>query len=92
MGNKTNSWFVYGGIGMEAQDLGNFHYGAVGSATGLFSEWLMLSQAGKRQIIDNNSRPEWQNGWKTSITPPYGDDPRDQMWIKQGFKHYKYKK
>ena len=85
IGAAEKSSFKFGNSFVEAQDLGNFHYGATGKATGIFPEWFMLYKAGRAQINGDTSRPEWQQGL---FTPPYGDDPRDQKWIKQGFQHY----
>jgi len=86
LGNQLNTTFVFEKMEMAAQDIGNFHYGVTGKATGLFLESFMLYEAGRAQIRDNNSRPEWQRG---RFTPPYGDDPRDQRWVKSGFQYYK---
>ena len=72
---------------MESQDVGNFHFGVAGKAAvfGLMPEWFMLYKAGEAQINDKTSRPEFQKGF---LIPPYGDDPRDQAFIKQGFLYY----
>ena len=79
----TSQTFSFNGQIMENQDVGNFHYGAVGQNLWFASRKTLLQQAGKAQIRDGTSRPEWQrNG---SNYPPYGDDPRDQGWIIQGF-------
>ena len=105
--DKTNSTvFVFNGIKMEAQDVGNHHFGVVSKANIFIGEDFALRQAGKNQIKKGLSMPEWQikeavsypfvspSGVTTSITiealaPPYGDDPRDQKWIKEGFKYNK---
>jgi Bacterial toxin 44 len=83
---------------MEAQDVGNHHFGVVGKASGFpFSEDLMLREAGQAQMRDGTSNPEWQK-YRSSPTPtggrgvmlwPYGDDPRDQGWIQRGFDYWK---
>jgi len=100
--------FLFEGEEMEAQDVGNHHFGVVGKAYGWFSEEFMLKQAGEAQMAAGTSKPEWQvykeerrvdfsrSGNPTMrtervIQPPYGDDPRDQRWIKAGFQHYKTK-
>lgn len=106
LGDNDKLKFLFQGEIMEVQDIGNHHFGAVGKAFGLFPEEMMLRQAGKAQIADGTSRPEWQiNGESTVTSPttgssstirimgsPYGDDPRDQMWIKAGFTYYKNRK
>lgn len=116
---KNNAKYIYGRLGdndklrflfqgkvMEVQDLGNHHFGVVGKAFGLFPEEMMLKEAGKAQIADGTSRPEWQIYIESTITSPiigvslttrkmvapYGDDPRDQMWIRAGFTYYKDRK
>ena len=72
------------------EDFGNFHYGVVGRAMGI-SRTRLLSEAGARQLKDGTSK----NGWGTPNniggfggTPPYGDDPKDQMMIKRGMNWY----
>jgi len=85
---------------MESQNFGNHHYGAVGKAYGLPAETLLI-YAGKAQIAAGTSLPQWQKyrttttstpygGFNTSryMLPPYGDNPRDQKWIKSGFNYY----
>jgi RHS repeat-associated protein len=86
LGNYTKgTFFNYENMWMDAQDLGNFHFGIVGKGVGYFPEWFMLYQAGRAQIKDENSSPEWQKG---RFKPPYGDDPRDQFWIQNAFWYY----
>jgi hypothetical protein len=93
--------FKYYGLSMTAEDFGNFHFGVVGKATGLFPEQFMLEQAGEAQIKSGTSRPEWQiyrtetvpieHRGTTNVKiplPPYGDDPLDQKMIKMGFSYY----
>ena len=101
-GEKTT--FTFQGESMEAQDIGNHHFGAVGEAAGMFPQEFMLKQAGEAQMASGTSRPEWQvykeetrttvnlggvTTYKSKVLqPPYGDDPRDQKWIKAGFQYY----
>ncbi len=72
------------------------------------SEEFILKQAGSYQIKSGTSRPEWQKyktvqipgslrmgippSTRRIMLPPYGDDPRDQSWIKSGFNYYKSNK
>jgi len=85
---------------MESQDIGNQHFGAAAKAFG-FPEDFTLRQAGAYQMKSGTSRPEWQpfrmvvsgasyggTTYSKEFLPPYGDDPRDQNWIKDGFKYY----
>jgi RHS repeat-associated protein len=105
-GEIAQTQFEFEGDKMEAQDIGNHHYGVVGKAYGfIFSEKLLLVEAGSAQMNSGTSKPEWQNyltatyevelpsglivNRTTSVMlPPYGDDPRDQRWIKAGFKYF----
>jgi RHS repeat-associated protein len=107
LGNDGRTKFSFEGEMLEAQDIGNHHFGAVALAVGLFpDEEFILRQAGKNQMSKPGlSKPEWQKyktyevsgNWKTEssprtiriMLPPYGDDPRDQKWIKSGFEYYK---
>jgi len=101
--NKTKTEFQYEGSKMTAEDVGNFHFGVVGKATGIFPEEVMLRQAGDAQISGRTSEPEWQKygtrevnagRGETRTVPgsvmvsPYGDDPRDQEMIIKGFNYY----
>jgi RHS repeat-associated protein len=107
MGNDGITTFLYKGAEMEAQDLGNHHFGYVAKAYGLFPEDFILRQAGNYQIKSGTSMPEWQMYEDVNkiskpdpmcvtpivpkLLPPYGDDPRDQMWIRKGIYDYKNK-
>lgn len=84
--------FEFGETKMEPQDIGNHHFGATGMATGLFSEWLLQSTAGFYQILSGTSKPEWQSGKMTPYIFPYGDDPKDQIWMMFGFDYYEKNK
>ncbi|MDU7510823.1 MAG: polymorphic toxin type 44 domain-containing protein, partial [Enterobacter sp.] len=63
----------------------NFHYGAVGYAA-CIPEKILLIAAGAAQWKAGTSRPEWGN---FTGAPPFGDDPMDQFWIKQGIDYVK---
>ncbi len=87
--NDGKTTFSFKGTLMESQDVGNHHFGIVALAFGLFpSETFILKQAGEYQIKSKTSKPEWR---KDPDKPPYGDDPRDQKFIKAGFQYYKKK-
>ena len=97
LGNDGKTTFLFQGKSMESQDIGNHHFGVVGEAYGLFSKTFMLQQAGDYQIKSRTSDPAWIMHAPTQVNsfygttsggemlPPYGDDPRDQSWIKSGF-------
>ncbi|WCL81174.1 polymorphic toxin type 44 domain-containing protein [Saprospira sp. CCB-QB6] len=100
--DSKNTKFIFGTQMMEPQDIGNHHFGVMGLATNIFSEYILLSQAGAAQMRSGTSKPEWQKyKWHTyesefggtmryrgRMLPPYGDDPRDQSWIRKGFNYY----
>ncbi|MEH5010239.1 polymorphic toxin type 44 domain-containing protein [Phytobacter diazotrophicus] len=62
---------------------GNFNFGATGHAAGIPAEILLMG-AGWAQSRARTSRPEWGTWYKDA---PYGDDPQDQYWIKEGIKY-----
>ena len=66
------------------EDYGNFNFGAVGTALG-FPEWLLLREAGRKQMADGHSLPEWGNpgplGAFWAGSGSFGDEPIDQYWI-----------
>ncbi|WP_455427502.1 polymorphic toxin type 44 domain-containing protein [Dryocola sp. LX212] len=61
-------------------NFGNFNYGAAGYAAGI-PEGTLYAGAGFAQNRAGTSHPSW-GAWYGKF--PYGDDPRDQFWIKQG--------
>lgn len=96
-------WFrekvTYGGPwdfkarGDQYQNFGNFHYGAVGTAAGI-PKIILLREAGRAQQDFNRPSGAGDPGWLLNPwggTPPYGDDPRDQAWIKKGIEYCKCK-
>ena len=62
---------------------GNFNYGATGAAMGIPSQ-VLLRAAGYYQPA------KAQEGYYGAFfgSPPYGDDPADQVWISQGIEYY----
>jgi RHS repeat-associated protein len=100
LGNDGKTRFVFQNKTMEAQDIGNHHFGAVANAYG-FGETFSLKQAGKAQMAAGTSKPEWQKYERVMVgatgsgpvyshemVAPYGDDPQDQAWIKAGYQYY----
>ena len=71
--------------GGQYENYGNFNYGAVGAALGIPDE-VLLRMAGYAQYSDQTSNPKWGNPLGG---PPYGDDPKDQHWIKEGIRYYR---
>ncbi|KMV72044.1 hypothetical protein WB66_04945 [bacteria symbiont BFo1 of Frankliniella occidentalis] len=69
----------------QLQNFGNFNFGATGTAAGIPADILLMG-AGWAQSRAGTSQPNWGH-WYSK--PPYGDDPRDQFWIKQGIDYAK---
>ncbi|EPH0092009.1 polymorphic toxin type 44 domain-containing protein [Pluralibacter gergoviae] len=69
----------------ELQNFGNFHYGAIGFAAGI-PEKILLMGAGFAQEHAGTSQIMWGHWYQQ---PPFGDDPHDQFWIKQGIDYAK---
>ncbi len=67
------------------ENYGNFHYGAVGYAAGIPAE-ILHTAAGAALGVAKTSEPAWGNFLQG---PPFGDDPHDQFWIKQGIDYVK---
>ncbi len=63
---------------------GNFNFGATGAAMRI-PEQVLLRGAGAAQIAAGNSSPSFGSPLWNS---PYGDDPRDQAWIREGIAYY----
>jgi hypothetical protein len=76
------------------EDFGNFNYGAAGYAFG-FPETLLLREAGRASLAADPTRKNMELGDPGSRlnpwggTPPYGDDPADQIQIQQGVAYAK---
>ena len=60
--------------------------GAIGDSGGEMGLQVLLRGAGAVQRQVGTSRPEW--GKPTDLFGPFGDDPRDQYYIKRGFKFF----
>lgn len=78
--------------GSQYEDFGNFNYGATCAATGLSLEQC-LQEAGRAQQSAGTSRPEYGEPGPIPGVPiggsgNYGDDPKDQARIKQGYEYY----
>ncbi|MBI5242560.1 MAG: type IV secretion protein Rhs [Elusimicrobia bacterium] len=70
--------------GKTYENFGNFHYGAVGRATGI-PKAILLRAAGLAQKKADTSQPEFGSPFSG---PPFGDDPRDHEMIKKGFEYF----
>ncbi|WP_283149075.1 polymorphic toxin type 44 domain-containing protein [Silvimonas soli] len=71
--------------GRQYADLGNFNYGATGTALGI-PEVVLLRAAGYAQEAARTSTSGWGVYWGRA---PYGDDPSDQKQIKAGIEYAK---
>jgi len=69
-----------GGVKNRYQDYGNWHYGVIGAALGISVEFLCIA-AGRNHSQNNGTDFDPWN-------PPYGDDERDQKWIRKGYAYY----
>ena len=76
---NKNAIYIYHGIVLRYDDIGNIHYGYVGRV--LFSEQVLLTAAGMYQAKDDY---ENYGEFKWSITSRF-DDPRDQWAIRYGY-------
>ena len=90
---KNKGPWDYKQFGSKYENFGNFNYGATGAAFG-FKTATLLNEAGKAQVAAGTSLPEWGTPGPRFLpelgTPPYGDDPNDQYWIKQGIDYYEH--
>lgn len=81
---------------LNYDDFGNFHYGATGLATGVFTQGQLLREAGRASVKDGNVPPPGENWGYPPRVPgspfggqsPFGDKPHDQEMIKKGFEYY----
>ena len=74
----TKDTIFYDGMYMEPQDIGNYHFGYIGRASGI-QTWVLLKGASVNQIKKMN----WEV-FKNCFTTSFCDDPRDQYFIKMG--------
>ncbi|WP_458129170.1 polymorphic toxin type 44 domain-containing protein [Pseudomonas sp. Z2-11] len=77
----------YKKLSAEYEAFGNFNYGATGTAAG-FSEDVLLRAAGLAQSRAGTTTAEFGTWWGQA---PFGDDPGDQRWIKEGVKYAKFR-
>ncbi len=73
--------FLFNGLVVQGQDVGNINFGYTGKALGLPDE-ILLAGAGAAQIMAGTSTP-------ISLIVSYGDDLRDQLFIMYGILLYK---
>jgi hypothetical protein len=69
--------------GVSTKLFGNFNYGATGTELGI-PEPVLLRAAGVAQTFAKTTKPEFGSWWGGD---PFGDDPRDQYWIKRGIEY-----
>lgn len=69
--------------GRQFEEIGNFNYGATGTAAGI-PEQILLRAAGAAQNQAGTSEADFGKWWKET---PYGDDRVDQVWIKAGIEY-----
>ena len=98
--NDGKTRLLFNGTEMRSQDVGNHHFGVMAKSFG-FPKNFALRQAGKYQIKSGTSKKEWQvyrhdilvspstgiSYFNTYMIEPYGDDPNDQRWIKEGYNY-----
>lgn len=70
----------------EYEPYGNWHYGVTGTAMG-FGPQVLLRAAGWAQQRNDTSDPSWGNWW--DLSGPFGDEPSDQLDIRQGIHAYR---
>ncbi|HSG38569.1 MAG TPA: RHS repeat-associated core domain-containing protein, partial [Thermoanaerobaculia bacterium] len=70
------------------QDFGNFHFGAVSAAAGMPIDLTLWGAGLVHKVLGKD--PGSGVGSPLILIPPYGDDYRDQHWIKEGFMWYHY--
>ncbi|MBV4453192.1 MULTISPECIES: polymorphic toxin type 44 domain-containing protein [Pseudomonas] len=69
--------------GRQYEAFGNFNYGATGTVLGI-PESVLLRAAGVAQTFAKTTMPEFGAWWGGD---PFGDDPRDQYWIRRGIEY-----
>ena len=69
--------------GRQYEAFGNFNYGATGTVLGI-PEHVLLRAAGVAQTFAKTTKPEFGSWWGAD---PFGDDPRDQYWIRRGIEY-----
>ncbi|CAA6816961.1 MAG: Unknown protein [uncultured Sulfurovum sp.] len=82
---KNGSLLDFKQEGKEYQDYGNFAFGAVGSSLDI-DDAILLRGAGWAQTRAGTSKSNYGTPYGFS---PYGDDPRDQKYIKYGINYYR---
>ncbi|WP_223828148.1 RHS repeat-associated core domain-containing protein [Vreelandella titanicae] len=89
---KNGGPWDYKQQGSDYEDFGNFNYGATGAAFG-FPDTILLNEAGRAQQAAGTSLPSWGSPGPSLFpflgTAPFGDDPQDQYWIKEGIDFYR---
>ncbi|MGH8454336.1 MAG: RHS repeat-associated core domain-containing protein [Nevskiales bacterium] len=64
---------------------GNYNFGLVGAASGIFDLNTLLREAGRNQCESGSGDPAWG---KPNTSVSHGDDPVDYYWIITGWLDY----
>ena len=84
--------YTFMGKSVNAADIGNIYYGAIGTALGI-PEDLLLWQAGAAQKRDHDHysfiKSEWDSLFVYGKDEHYGDAPDDYQMIIMGIEWYK---
>ncbi len=93
--HMAGPWDYKHQYGRPYADFGNFNFGATGAALGL-SEDTLLRTAGWAQTRSGNSGEGIPSGLSAALAgfggkSPFGDDPKDQDWIRRGIEYYRRK-
>ena len=67
--------YIYEGVSLRYDDIGNIHYGYVGRV--LFNEQILLQMGGAVQIVTRTSKLSYYKTWF--------DDPHDSKMISYGY-------
>ena len=74
------------------ENFGNFNYGAAAAAMGIPDEIIFRAGGAVQLLTDTKRMIQGKKpiGHSGPLGPfPYGDDPKDQYWIKQGIQYYR---
>ena len=96
-----NTTFAYNDELLSSDDIGNLNFGVVAKAYGMAAPFALkaagvyqiISGTSKKDWINFNvvkrstASPSgiYSMGIDFDFAEPYGDDPKDQMWIKRGY-------
>lgn len=88
---KTGGKWDFKQYGAKYEDFGNYHFGIVAKGFGFDKEFSLRGAGAYQNLTDLKRIMKGKSRIGDGCFlggEPYGDDPNDQKWIKEGFNDF----